>query len=111
MTKVTSINFTGKSGKSYTFDTYDKKTSFNNVSAVYIFTKRYQRKDGAYTQDALYIGESAELGTRIMNHEKWPCVDKNGCTHISILRISGDKARIDAETDLRNAHKTPCNDQ
>lgn len=108
-----SVTYTisGASGKQYTLDTYTKDTTFKDISAVYIFTKRYKGSQDKYFQDALYIGESAELGTRIANHEKWPCVNRNGCTHISIMQISGETARENAETDLRNGNTTPCNDQ
>ena len=109
--KITTVTFTGKSGKQYKFDTYTKDTSFRDVSAVYIFTKRVQKLDGSYFQKPLYIGESEKLGTRILNHEKWPYVDRLGCTHISIMQISGESARMDAESDLINGQNPPCNFQ
>jgi hypothetical protein len=113
MTKLsTTVTFTGESGTKYKFETYTTDTSFNNVSAVYMFVKRFKKTDGTYSQKPLYIGESSQLGTRITNHDKWECVEENGCTHISVMTIKGAQARIDAETDLRNGYpNTPCNDQ
>lgn len=58
MSHITTITFTGKSGNKYTFRTYLKDTNFNDIGAVYIFTKRYQNSSGTYSQKPLYIGES-----------------------------------------------------
>lgn len=110
MSKIIAImTFTGKSGNEYAFNTYDKNTTFNEVSAVYVFVKRYTSGDQHY-QQALYIGETNELGTRISNHETWPCVNKKGCTHIGIMLMPEQEDRLDAETDLRDKYRTPCND-
>ncbi|EGY24564.1 hypothetical protein DA2_3180 [Desulfovibrio sp. A2] len=111
MAKVTSVTFKGKSGTEYAFDTYTKDTAFNDISAVYSFVKRFKNTTGGYTQTPLYIGESEQLGTRIASHEKWPCADKNGCTHISVMAIKGEKARLAAETDLINGYDPVCNKQ
>ena len=111
MSKVTTITFTGESGRKYTFDTYEKSTKFNDVSAVYIFTKRYVTASGGYSQIALYVGETRELGTRIGSHEQWPCVERNGCTHISIMQVSGSQQRLDIETDLIHSLNPVCNRQ
>lgn len=79
MTKVTTLTLIGASGKRYALDTYSKEQAFNDVSAVYVFTRRYPERDGSFTQELLYIGESAQLGTRINNHDKWNCVERNEC--------------------------------
>lgn len=110
MPKITSITFKGQSGNSYQFDTYPKDTKFNDVSAVYIFVKRYLEK-GKYYQEILYIGESGELGTRINNHEKWKCVELHGCTHISVMSVSGQAKRLQIETDLIHKFNPVCNRQ
>ena len=75
-------------GSKYSFKAYSTDTSFNDVSAVYIFTKRTV-KDGKGSHSLLYIGETGELGTRIANHEKWDCVNSNGCNCICVHRVKG----------------------
>lgn len=103
------ITFNGKSGKQYTFNTYSKDTSFRDVSAVYIFTKRACDSRGFDYYHALYIGESGQLGTRIATHEKWSLVNRYGCTHIAIMQVSGESNRLTAETDLIHGQNPPCN--
>ncbi|MCY4011366.1 MAG: hypothetical protein OXG82_01480 [Gammaproteobacteria bacterium] len=109
MTKLADATFSA-GGSEYSFTAYSADTSFNDVSAVYIFTKRTV-KDGKGSHSFLYIGETGELGTRISSHEKWGCVNSHGCNCICVHRIDGDRARSDIETAFRNAHNTPCNDQ
>ena len=101
------VSFRGGSGNSYPFEIYNQNQAFNNVSAVYIFAQL----TSSNTLKPLYIGESGELGTRIANHEKWPCANRNGVTHICVHQVAGEKARLDVETDLRRNYHTPCNDQ
>ena len=110
MGKITTAKFTGKSGTKYPFNVYSSDTSFKDMSAVYIFTKRTV-KDGKGTHDFLYIGESDELSTRIASHEKWDCVNENGCNCICVHAVDGEGARLEIEQDLRDAGSTPCNDQ
>lgn len=64
---------------------------------------------GEYSQKPLYIGQSSELGTRIASHEKWECVNNHGCTHINVMAVTGDQARLDAETDLIHKYDPICN--
>lgn len=109
MGELGTITFYGESGKRYLFHTYDKYTEFKDVSAVYIFTKMYRNSYGEYSQKPLYIGQSSELGTRIASHEKWECVNNHGCTHINVMAITGDQARLDAETDLIHKYNPICN--
>ena len=98
-------------GMNYSFDVYSSDTQFDDVSAVYIFTKRTVNSNGKMTYEALYIGESGELGTRIENHDKWDCVNKSGCNCICVHYVEGSHNRLNIEQAFRNEHETPCNDQ
>ena len=109
MAKLANATFSA-GGSQYSFTAYSADTSFNDVSAVYIFTKRTVN-EGKGSHSFLYIGETRELGTRIANHEKWACVNNYGCNCICVHRVEGEQARLDIETAFRNAHETPCNDQ
>ena len=94
----------GQSGNAYEFEVYAASTSFNDVSAVYIFAR-----DNGTTWTPLYIGETGELGTRISGHEKWPCATQNGVTHIHVHRVAAaDRMRV--ETDLIRRWDPVCND-
>ena len=106
------ITFVGESGKRYNnFTAYTTNTSFNDVSAVYIFTRRYLDSDGTNKYVSLYVGETRELGERIRNHEKWPCVNRNNCNSICVLRVEDNKSkRLAIQNDLIWENSPPpCN--
>ena len=106
MAQIEPVTFTGASGKTYTFTAYTLDTTFNEVGAVYIFTKQENR---AYTP--LYIGQTDNLNRRISNHEKWPCVRQNGVNSICVLVENNQLSRVAIERDLLATRNPPCNDQ
>ncbi len=101
----------GKSGKAYSFSLHTKDSKFKEVGAVYIFIKEEVNRFRRRRYIPLYIGETKNLRNRINDHEKWPCVNKHGCTHIAIMPVPREKDRLYIETDLRHAHSTVCNAQ
>ena len=109
MGKIAEATFSA-GGKDYSFNAYSTDTSFKDISAVYIFTKRTV-SNGKGSHSFLYIGETGELGTRIKNHEKWDCVNAFGCNCICVHSVSGDQNRLAIEKAFRNEHQTPCNGQ
>ena len=110
MSKIADATFRGKNG-SYGFDVYSIDTEFNDVGAVYIFTKRVVDSNGKGSHTFLYIGQTDSLRDRIPNHEKWDCVNRNGVNCICIHRDDDEDSRIAKQTDLRARNSTPCNDQ
>ena len=108
MPKLGTVAFSGMR-EEYDFTVYSSDTPFNDIGAVYVFTKRVTA-GGKTTHTFLYIGESGELGTRIASHEKWPCVNRNGVNAICIHQEENERTRLRVETDLRAANTTPCND-
>ena len=109
MTKIADASFSA-GGSKYDFKAYSTDTSFRDVSAVYIFTKRTVANNQG-SHEFLYIGETGKLGVRIENHEKWNCVNRHGCNCICVHLVGGEGARLDIETAFRNENETPCNDQ
>jgi hypothetical protein len=110
MGKIADATFKGKTG-SYKFEVYSADTSFNDVGAVYIFTKRTVGSDGKGTHEFLYIGQTESLRDRIPNHEKWECATFNGVNCICVHRDDSETSRLDKESDLIAGNSTPCNDQ
>ena len=106
MTQNATVNFTGASGKKYSFIAYATDTAFNEVGAVYIFTKQ---ENNSYAP--LYIGQTDNLKERIPNHEKWPCVRRNGVNSICVLSDSSQSSRLQTESDLLDKRNPPCNAQ
>ena len=108
MTKIAAATFSA-GGKEYAFTAYSADSQFNDVSAIYIFTKRTVI-DGKGRHAFLYIGETEELGERISKHEKWPCVVDEGCNCICVHLVTGKQNRQAIESAFLEEHDTPCND-
>ncbi len=108
MTKIADASFSA-GGKMYAFSAYSADTRFNDVSAVYIFTKRIV-VEGKGSHSFLYIGETGELGKRIARHEKWECVNEEGCNCICVHLVSGEKNRRAIEAAFLQENAPPCND-
>ena len=106
MAQIETVTFTGSSSEKYDFTAYTTDTAFNEVGAVYIFTKR---ENSRYTP--LYIGQTDNLKERIPNHEKWPCVRRNGVNSICVLSDSSQSSRLQTESDLLDKRNPPCNAQ
>ena len=105
MGQIETVTFTGASGNTYTFTAYTLDTTFNEVGAVYIFTKQENRN-----YIPLYIGQTDNLKQRISNHEKWPCVMEYGVDSICVLGESNELSRRYIEHDLLDTGNPPCND-
>jgi len=112
MAKLGAIIFTGASGTKYNFDVYSIDTKFDDVGAVYFFTKRI-KKDGQdkYTHTKhIYVGQTGDLSERFEDHHKMPCIKKNGANCICIHVESNASKRTEIESDLIAAYKPVCND-
>lgn len=112
MAKIEDVIFEGDSGKRYDFIAYTADTTFNDVGAVYIFTKRNLYSDGSYKYTSLYVGQTSSLQDRIPSHEKWPCARKYGVNSICIRLDANVSSRLAIEEDLINwgNSRPPCND-
>lgn len=108
MAKITDATFKGQLG-TYPFEVFPIDQQFNDVGAVYIFTKRTVDAAGKGNHKFIYIGQADSLKDRIPNHEKWPCVNRNGANCICVHRDDDEDSRLSKETDLRAGNQTPCN--
>lgn len=98
------VTATGKSGTTYEFQVFPWNTSFNPVAAVYMVLKTHSSQ---YT--ILYVGETDNLKERFDNHHKQPCFDRNGKSHIGVLREDGESRRLRIEADLVAGYNPTCN--
>jgi len=104
------VTFTGKSEKKYEFEIYDIDSEWNdNISAVYIVTKRYKKDDGGYLHNKIYIGRTKDLKDRHSNHHQQLCFDKYNANCICIYQEEDEQQLIDIETDLIQGNTTKCN--
>lgn len=96
----------GESGKTYRYKIYGIGTSFKDMPGNYIFTKKANFNKWL----PIYIGETDSLENRLSNHEKLPCVERNGGTHIHVHSSSSDEEiRCSEEVDLINKWNPSCN--
>ena len=113
---MTTVFWTGGSGRSYvfnihpinTFDLQPTDTQFNAEAACYIFTKENAQK----SWDAIYIGETHDLSERFDNHHKLPCIGNHRATHICVYTDGMDNylQRLTVEKDLLANEDPPCNE-
>lgn len=85
-------------------------TTFKNMGAVYIVTKRVVLNDKG-THTLLYIGKTEDLSTRFDAHHKQDCFDARGGNCIGVYLIATENKRSIIEEDLISAQKPPCNEQ
>ncbi len=96
--------WTGDSGTKYEYEIYAIGTDWDDVPGNYIFAK--ETEPTSWT--ALYIGETESFKDRLPNHEKLPCINRYGGTHIHAHINRNSDARLKEEADLVANHKIPC---
>lgn len=111
MSKLGTLNLTGKSGQEYAFDVYPSDANFNDgIACVYYVSKRTEKQDGGGDHEAIYVGETGDLVDRFGNHHKQMCFDGHDYNAISIHKEANEDRRTDIEDDLIEAINPPCND-
>lgn len=112
MSKIASIEFEGESGRRYDFDVYMIDTAWKeDVSAVYVVTKRHQKDGGKYSHDKLYIGRTGCLKTKCAGHQRAGCFEKHGANCVCVHPVSDEVRGVDIEIDLLQANMTTCNEK
>jgi hypothetical protein len=111
MAKITTITLTGKSGTTYELGFYPRSDTFKALGAVYVQSKRTLKPDGTGNHDMIYVGQTGDLSSRPLNHERKACFDKHGADHLLLYLEENEKKRFEIETDLRQAYDPVCNRQ
>ncbi len=99
------VYFAGNTGQMYPFTLYPYDVSLPDVGAIYIFTRQNY---GSY--HSLFIGQTDMLGSCILNHEKWVCVNKLYVNAISVYFENDAATRLEIERDLIGKQCPPCNE-
>jgi hypothetical protein len=98
----------GASGQWYVHSILPFSTSTSFDNANYIFVRR--EFDGRRT--GLYIGQSDKFYQRLPDHEKVEDARRLGVNELHVHLLAASEAdRFHIETDLRNGHRTPLNEQ
>lgn len=106
-----SVSITGKSGEKYHFEgPYSLTSSLEDRSGVYAILCEKEGK--LYLID---VGESSKVKTRVENHDRKDCWEKNcsGTIKYAAYYIEYGKkpSRVEVEQDIRNNHILPCGEQ
>lgn len=88
------VNWSGKSGKKYTFTVFDNTAEFNEIDGNYIFAKRIGN-----VWYAIYIGEG-NLKLRTKDCEHLAAAKHCGFTHYHAHANINEKLRKEEEADL-----------
>jgi len=80
--------------------------NWNAVGGNYIFAK-----DNGPTWSAIYIGQTESFKDRLPSHDKLPCAQRNGFTHIHARANENEASRLKEEADLIANYRPPCNVQ
>ena len=101
------INWDGKSGKEHKYWIYPIGTTFEPAAGNYVFAKETE----PHHWTPIYVGETDNLQRRLTtNHEKTPCINRHGGTHVHTHTSSDNQAvRREEEADIRDKWNPPCN--
>lgn len=107
MTTSQTQHWQGQSGRLYVYQVVPLHNSFPQVAGNYIFA-RLDTEQNSWIP--VYIGQTANLGTRIANHEQWGCARHYGATHIHAhVNQGGEVIRQAEEHDLLLKFRPLCN--
>jgi hypothetical protein len=110
VSKIESISLKGKSGKKYLFYVYHFDTSFKELGAVYIVTRRYKNINGRFLYEKIYIGQTENLSLCFINHTQEDCFNQYSANCICTCAEESEKIRLDIKSDLIENYNPPCND-
>lgn len=110
MSKLGTVQFTGRSGVKYSFNVYLWGTKFKkDYGAVYFITKRTKKSNGSYSHERIYVGQTSDMSTRFDNHHKKSCFDKHNKNCVCVYGEEDEDTRLEIENDLLDNYDPPCN--
>jgi len=109
MPKIADYTIAGASGTKYTFGIYPRETSWKDVGAVYILTKRTIKQDGGGSHTHVYVGQTQNMNDRHMNHHKVECFDSYNANCIGVFLESSEEKQLEIEADILASGSWPCN--
>jgi alpha-L-arabinofuranosidase len=104
---ISSAVFRGKKNR-YDFQVFPIDAEFEDVSAIYIISKRKIDKRKRAHHALVCIGQTDSISGEMKKHKKGKCVKQHQANAISILPETNEKTRLKIETDLKAAHTIPC---
>jgi hypothetical protein len=100
-------NWSGQSGKEYSYEVFPINASFQALPGNYIYAK--QTEDGQWVP--IYIAQTRGLHQRLEGHVRMDDAIEKGATHIHAHYCSvGQAARCNEERDLVLQWQPVCNE-
>ncbi len=99
------IDWEGKSGKTYKYWIYKIGHPMQAKGGNYIFAK--ETSPGYFVP--IYVGQTENLDLRFDNHHKKDCITRAAATHIHTHLNAAERDRLDEETDLIAKWNPSCN--
>ncbi len=93
----------------YDFQVYPLDTQFDNISAIYVISKRKIDRQKKGHHALVCIGQTDSVVDELKKHTRSKCVKKYAANVISILPEANEKRRLKIEEDLKAAHTIACN--
>lgn len=110
MSKISTLELKGNSGKKYNFDVYSYLSEFEKFSCVYCISKRELNNENKFVHDIFYIGKTPDISTVIFSeHPQQECFSKNNANCISIYKLESEQEMAEVEEDLKERYKPICN--
>lgn len=104
---ISSAVFRGRKDR-YDFKVFPLDTDFEDVSAIYVISRRKIDRQKKGHHALVCIGQTDSVLGEIKRH-KIKCIKKHNANVISILPEADVKKRLKIEEDLRAAHAVACN--
>lgn len=109
--RVGYLTLTGQSGFKYKFAVFPIESSWRCREVIYVVSNRYNKADGSVKHWKIYVGQTDDMPTLFLNHDKFSCFQSHGATHVSILREDMETDREGIVMDiLHNGSSWPCNE-
>ena len=100
--------FRGRKNR-YDFQVYPLDFEFENVSAIYVISRRKTDSKKRAHHAFVCIGQTDSLPGELAKHTRSKCVKRHEANVVSILTEPSEKKRLKIEEDLRAAHAIVCN--
>lgn len=110
MSKLGAITFKGESGRRYEFGMYPLGTKFKDGhGGVYFLTNRHVKGDGAHGHTRIYVGETDDLSTAIMDHEQAALFAEYEANCVCVHATQDASVRGHMVEDLVSKYNPPVN--
>jgi hypothetical protein len=108
VTRLSTVEFQGRSGQKWIFETQDLRKTPQVRAGVYIITDRYPESD-TFEHQVVFVGQSADLVRVFRNHRRKDCFSQQKAACLCTYAEISEPERQDISKDLLAYYDPPCN--